>query len=56
MKRFGETARYALLMASVCAAPFALCTPAMAQDGVNTDDEVVVTARRSERKGARRSW
>lgn len=46
MKRFGDTARYALLLASVCAAPFALCTPAMAQDG-ETDDEIIVTARRT---------
>jgi iron complex outermembrane recepter protein len=43
MKRF-EPARYALLFASVCAAPFTLAAPAAAQD---TDDEVVVTARRT---------
>ncbi len=50
MKRFGESARYALLFASVCAAPFALCTPALAQDAeeATTGDEIVVTARRTE--------
>jgi iron complex outermembrane recepter protein len=47
MKRF-DPARYALLFASVCAAPFALATPAAAQDGAQVDDEVVVTARRTE--------
>lgn len=47
MKRF-DPARYALLFASVCAAPFALATPAAAQDGAQIDDEVVVTARRTE--------
>jgi len=47
MKRFGDTARYALLLASVCTAPFALCTPAMAQDGASAeDDAIIVTARR----------
>ena len=45
MKRFGDTARQALLFASVCAAPFALCTPAMAQDA--GDEEIIVTARRT---------
>jgi iron complex outermembrane receptor protein len=44
MKRFGDTARQALLFATVCAAPFALCTPAMAQDG---EEEIIVTARRT---------
>lgn len=48
MKRFGDTARYALLLASVCAAPFALCTPAAAQDGASAEDEIIVTARRRE--------
>jgi iron complex outermembrane receptor protein len=50
MKRFGESARYALLFASVCAAPFALCTPAFAQEAeeATTGDEIVVTARRTE--------
>ncbi|MGE0740082.1 MAG: TonB-dependent receptor [Hyphomonadaceae bacterium] len=48
MKRFGDSARYALLFASVCAAPMALCTPAFAQDeaGATSEEEVVVTARR----------
>jgi iron complex outermembrane recepter protein len=46
MKRF-DPARYALLFASVCAAPFTFTTPAAAQDGV-TDEEIVVTARRTE--------
>jgi iron complex outermembrane receptor protein len=44
MKRF-DPARYALLLASVCAAPFTMAGPAAAQD---VDDEVVVTARRTE--------
>lgn len=44
MKRFGDTARQALLFATVCAAPFALCAPAMAQDA---DEEIIVTARRT---------
>jgi iron complex outermembrane recepter protein len=50
MKRFGESARYALLFASVCAAPFALCSPAFAQEAeeATTGDEIVVTARRTE--------
>jgi len=43
MKRF-DPARYALLFASVCAAPFTLATPAAAQD---TEEELVVTARRT---------
>lgn len=48
MKRFGDTARYALLFASVCAAPFAFTSPALAQDGAEAADEeaIVVTARR----------
>ncbi|HRP12272.1 MAG TPA: TonB-dependent receptor, partial [Terricaulis sp.] len=48
MKRFGHTARYALLFASVCAAPFAFTSPALAQDSVSAADEdaIVVTARR----------
>ncbi|HRE43903.1 MAG TPA: TonB-dependent receptor [Terricaulis sp.] len=46
MKRLGHTARYALLFASVCAAPFAFSAPAMAQDGVTEDEGIVVTARR----------
>ena len=48
MKRFGDPARLALLLASVCAAPFALCAPALAQEAVASDDEIVVTARRRE--------
>lgn len=50
MKRFGDSARYALMFASVCAAPFALCTPAVAQDGpvASEDEGIVVTARRRE--------
>ena len=32
MKRFGDTARIALLLASVAAAPFAFSAPALAQD------------------------
>jgi len=49
MNRFRETARNALLFASVCAAPFALSTPALAQAGVSADDDtLVVTARRRE--------
>ncbi|ANP46537.1 TonB-dependent receptor [Candidatus Viadribacter manganicus] len=46
MKRFGDTARVALLLASVAASPFALSTPAFAQDGVSEEEELVVTARR----------
>ncbi len=45
MKRFGDSARLALLLASVCAAPFALCAPAAAQD--TEEEELVVTARRT---------
>jgi iron complex outermembrane receptor protein len=47
MKRL-DAARYALLFASVCTAPFALCTPAFAQDEpeVSSDEDIVVTARR----------
>lgn len=50
MKRFGDKARLALLLASVCAAPFALCAPAVAQDELvaENDDTIVVTARRRE--------
>jgi iron complex outermembrane receptor protein len=50
MKRFGDQARLALLLASVCAAPFALCAPAMAQDepSYEDDEEITVTARRRE--------
>ncbi|MGQ0533946.1 MAG: TonB-dependent receptor [Caulobacteraceae bacterium] len=50
MKRFGESARIALLLASVCAAPFALCTPAAAQDetAFEEDEAITVTARRRE--------
>ena len=50
MKRFGDTARLALLLASVAAAPFALCAPAYAQDepAASSDEEIVVTARRRE--------
>jgi len=48
MKRFGDPARLALLLASVCAAPFALCAPAMAQEAA--DDEIIVTARRTEER------
>jgi len=48
MKRFNP-ARYALLFASVCAAPFTLAMPAVAQDVAAEEDEaVVVTARRRE--------
>lgn len=42
MKRF-DSARLALLFASVCAAPFMFATPAVAQDG----EEIIVTARRT---------
>lgn len=50
MKRVGDQARLALLLASVCAAPFALCAPAYAQDepGYEEDEEITVTARRRE--------
>ncbi len=48
MKRFGEKARVALLLASVAASPFALSAPAFAQDGVNEEEELIVTARRRE--------
>jgi iron complex outermembrane receptor protein len=51
MKKIGEKARLALLMASVCTSPFALCAPAMAQeDGASADEEIVVTARRREER------
>src|SRR5690606_17839612 len=50
MKRFGDRARLALLLASVAASPFALCAPAYAQDdaGYNEEEGIVVTARRRE--------
>jgi len=50
MKRFGDQARLMMLLAGVCAAPFALCTPALAQDAAveSGDEEIVVTARRRE--------
>ncbi|HJS80775.1 MAG TPA: Plug domain-containing protein, partial [Vitreimonas sp.] len=49
MKRF-DPARYALLLASVCAAPLTLAAPAAAQDvaAVEEEETVVVTARRRE--------
>jgi iron complex outermembrane receptor protein len=48
MKRL-DPARYALLLASVCAAPFTFAAPAMAQDvAVEEEETVVVTARRRE--------
>ncbi len=50
MKRF-DPARYALLFASVCAAPFTFAAPAAAQDVAayeGDDESVVVTARRRE--------
>ncbi len=50
MKRFGDPARLALLLASVAAAPMALCVPAAAQEvaAEEAGDEIVVTARRRE--------
>ncbi len=48
MKRFGDKARVALLLASVAASPFALSAPAFAQDGVSEEEELIVTARRRE--------
>jgi len=50
MTRKSNPARLALLLASVCAAPFALCAPAFAQDeaAVSEDEEITVTARRRE--------
>lgn len=48
MKRFGDKARVALLLASVAASPFALSAPAFAQDGVAEEEELIVTARRRE--------
>jgi len=50
MKRFSESARLALLFASVAGAPFAFCTPALAQDEptATEDDVITVTARRRE--------
>ena len=55
MKRFGDGARLALLLATVCSAPFALCAPAMAQDNTPTasadsEEQIVVTARRTEER------
>ncbi len=48
MKRF-DPARVALLLAGVCAAPFAFSAPAMAQEtAAANDEEIVVTARRTE--------
>jgi len=49
MKKFGDPARIALLLASVCATPFAFAAPAMAQDEAaveDSDENIVVTARR----------
>ena len=47
MNRFGDTARMALLLASVAAAPFAFSAPALAQDvAVDEEEELIVTARR----------
>jgi len=48
MKRFGDKARIALLLAGVASSPFALATPAFGQDGVTESEELVVTARRTE--------
>jgi iron complex outermembrane recepter protein len=50
MKRINDSARLALLFASVCTAPFALCAPALAQEtqASSGDAEIVVTARRRE--------
>ena len=48
MRKFGDKARIALLLASVAASPFALAAPAFAQDGVNEEEELIVTARRTE--------
>ena len=56
MKRFGDGARLALLLATVASAPFALCAPAMAQDNsaaaasADDSDQIVVTARRTEER------
>lgn len=55
MKRFGDGARLALLLATVCSAPFALCAPAMAQDNTaaasaDNEEQIVVTARRTEER------
>ncbi|MGH6951303.1 MAG: TonB-dependent receptor [Vitreimonas sp.] len=47
MKRFGDTARVALLLASVAAAPIGFSAPAFAQDVVvDEEEELIVTARR----------
>ena len=49
MKRFGDPARLALLLASVCASPFVFSSPALAQEmAVEESDELIVTARRRE--------
>ena len=49
MKRFGETARIALLLASVAAGPFAFSAPALAQEVAADEEEAItVTARRRE--------
>ncbi|MEQ1817774.1 MAG: TonB-dependent receptor [Terricaulis sp.] len=48
MRKFGDKARVALLLASVAASPFALTMPAFAQDTVAEEEELVVTARRTE--------
>jgi iron complex outermembrane receptor protein len=49
MKRFGDPARLALLLASVCASPFVFTSPALAQEAaVEESDEITVTARRRE--------
>ncbi len=48
MRKFGDKARVALLLASVAASPFALAAPAFAQNGATEDEEIVVTARRTE--------
>ena len=48
MRKFGDKARIALLLASVAASPFALAAPSYAQDTVTEEEELVVTARRTE--------
>ncbi len=49
MKRFGDPARLALLLAGVCASPLAFTSPAFAQDAaVEESEELIVTARRTE--------
>ncbi len=51
MKKFGDRARLAMLLATV-ASPMAFAAPALAQDAsattANSDEEIVVTARRTE--------